>query len=95
MQPSNHDLATRPTAVGRLQWGKRTRRDIRHAAALADEMNAHSFRCHADGSVTFTRRHDIVPSMAKQNSRAVGNSRDNGEMSASKARSRDRAMAHR
>ena len=40
MQPSNPDLATRPTAVGHLQWGKRTRRDIRHAAgaALADEL---------------------------------------------------------
>jgi len=26
-----HDLATRPTAVRHIQWGKRARRDIRHA----------------------------------------------------------------
>ena len=95
MRPSNPDLATRPTAVGHLQWGKRTRRDIRHAAALADELKMHSFRCHADGSVTFTRRHDIVPSKAKHDRKAADSSRDNRELSASKARSRDRAVAHR
>ena len=95
MRPSNPDLATRPPAVGHLHWGKRTRRDIRHAAALADELKMHSFRYHADGSVTFTRRHDIVPSKAKHNRKAADSSRDNRELSASKARSRDRAVAHR
>ena len=67
MPNSVPDVATRPTAAGGTRWGKRARRDVRHAAALANELNMHSFRIHGDGSITWILWHDKVPGKAKHN----------------------------
>ena len=41
----------------RTKLSKGVRRDIRRAAALANELNLHSFRTHVDGSITWTLKH--------------------------------------
>ena len=47
------------------------RQKIRQASRLADEMNAHSFRVHADGTVTWTRWREEPPPQAEQRKKAV------------------------
>ena len=74
----------------RPKMSKGARRDIRRAAALANELNLHSFRTHIDGSITWTLKH---AKMAPLNARVADSAAT--ELSKRKLRSRDRAIAHR
>ena len=73
--------------------GKRARRATRRAAAFAKEQDFHSFRVYVDGSVTYTLRHDKLPTKPK--SKHEGSDTANRELSQRKTRSRDRAKTHR
>ena len=82
----------------RWRWSKATRRATRRAAALADELNVHSFRVHTDGTVTWTRMH-VKPAQAKHRakvnptlSKATGSTIR--EPSERQKRSNERAAAH-
>ena len=64
---STRDAATlRPAGspAGRPNLSRATRRDVRRAAALANELNFFSFTVHPDGAITWILRHQGI-SMAK------------------------------
>ena len=56
----------------RVNFSRAARRDIRQAAALAHELNMHSFRIHGDGTVTWTPKWTPTEAKPKQKS-CVGN----------------------
>ena len=81
----------RQNSASRPILSRGTRRDIRRAAALANELNMHSFRLHKDGTMTFTLFHG--PAQMPQSPRKA--TAPNNEPSKRSTHSRDRASAHR
>ena len=78
-----------------VNFGRATRRAIRQAAQLADETNSHSFRLHADGSVTFVRwRANPPPQAPQRNSCEAKERQKNGEPSKRAQVSNERARKH-
>ena len=93
---STRDAATlRPAGspAGRPNWSRATRRDVRRAAALANELNFFSFTVHPDGAITWILRHQGI-SMAKPKPEGKGEPAALEEPSARTRRSRARAAAH-
>ena len=93
---STRDAATlRPAGspAGRPNWSRATRRDVRRAAALANELNFFSFTVHPDGAITWILRHQGI-SMAKPKPEGRGEPAASEEPSARTRRSRARAAAH-
>ena len=93
---STRDAATlRPAGspAGRPNLSRATRRDVRRAAALANELNFFSFTVHPDGAITWILRHQGI-SMAKPKPEGKGEPAASEEPSARTRRSRARAAAH-
>ena len=100
MRPSSGIPTTRVAGepAARWIWSKATRRATRRAAALADELNVHSFRVHIDGTVTWTRMHEKL-AQAKPRGKAKPaqgkeTSSTKREQSERQKRSNERAAAH-
>ena len=89
--------ASAPDFRGRpVNLSRAARRGVRQAAQLADEMNLHSFRTHADGSVTWVRWREHPPPQAQQNKKCEGEARQKtGEPSKSALARAERARSHR
>ena len=89
------EVSPRAPSVRRPLLTRAARRDIRRASALANELKAHSFRVHVDGTITWTLRHEdpkkSVP--AKLNTSEADVSKT--ETSMRKQKSTQRATAHR
>ena len=79
----------RPATRSRPNFGAAARRDIRHAAALADELKLHSFALH--GVVWTTRFHPKQPTPTKPPGVADSSTTEPSKKS---IRSRERAAAH-
>ena len=82
------------TPALRPNLSRATRRDIRHAAALADELKLHSFRRHVDGTFTWTCWHGAEPAQPKPQGKGRDKPHESGGESQRKLRSRARATAH-
>ena len=95
MRSSQKNAATAPSgySMERPKLSRATRRVIRQAATLADEMKMHSFRVHSDGSITWTRRLENQPSQPEPPSKGARS--QPSELSTRQQRSRDRGIAHR
>ena len=52
----------------RVNFSRAARRDVRHAAVLAQELNMHSFRIHADGTITWTPKWTTTEEKPRQKS---------------------------
>ena len=84
----------RTSPAWRPNLGRTARRGIRQAAAIARKEEFHSFRVHADNTVTWTLRHEKpMPGKPKQHDGEGGDSRKR-EPSKRALRSRARAAAH-
>ena len=84
----------RTSPAWRPNFGRAARRGIRQAAAIARKEEFHSFRVHADGTVTWTIRHERPePGKPKPTGGEGGDSRKR-EPSQRVVRSRARAAAH-
>ena len=82
---------TRQTPTPRQNLTRAARRDVRRAAALAKELNFHSFHIHTDGSTTWTLHHPrVVSPMAE----GTDKPRVQRGESTRALRSRARAVAH-
>ena len=77
----------------RPNLSRAARRDLRRVAVLADELNVHSYRIHADGSITWTRWHDLKPAKPESKDEGQDDSRASSEPSKRTLRSRRRATA--
>ena len=79
-------------------WSKATRRATRRTAALANELNMHSFRIHIDGTVTWTLFHKHLGKAkpAAMDKPDAGKAMDSQmrEPSKRELRSRERARSH-
>ena len=84
--------------MARPKWSKATRRATRRTAALANELNMHSFRIHIDGTVTWTLFHEHLGKAkpAAMDKPDVGKAMDSQmrEPSKRELRSRERARSH-
>ena len=84
--------------AARWNSSKATRRAVRRAAALADEMKMHSFRVHVDGTVTYTLFNENLlkakPEAKVKPARGEANDSQVREPSTRQQRSNARAAAH-
>ena len=81
--------------AARWNSSKATRRAVRRAAALADEMKMHSFRVHVDGTVTYTLFNEnllkakpeakVKPARGEANDSQVRERRQRGSSAATRA----------
>ena len=88
-----------PGAAGaRPIMSKATRRATRRTAALANELNMHSFRIHVDGTVTWTLLHEnlVQAKPEAKDKPAMGEAMGSRKHEPSKRelRSRERARSH-
>ena len=85
------EIRGRPVNLSRA-----ARRGIRQAARLAEELNLHSFRTHADGSVTWVRWRAVPPAQDPQEKIPASQANpQSGEPSKRAQKSRERARRHR
>ena len=85
--------------AARWNSSKATRRAVRRAAALADELKMHSFRVHVDGTVTYTLfKENLLKAKALDKDKpAKGKATDSQTREPTKRQQRStaRAAAHR
>ena len=62
------EATSRARSTRRPLLTRAARRDIRRARALADELNMHSFRIHADGTITWTPKWTTTEEKPRQKS---------------------------
>ena len=83
---------------GRPNLSRAARRDIRRAAALANEVNMHSFTIHRDGSITWTPWRQSSPAIkdpiARNHAKNPGKTASTDAPSKRTLRARARAAQH-
>ena len=80
----------------RAPFSRGMRRNIQHAARLADEMNVHSYRVHVDGTVTWVRWKPPAQSVAvaQKNNRVTTASSTDCDSSTRVSKRIERARTH-